>query len=198
MPKEIINFFFILLTGFSGICQNRMQANFETIQNLPPDLARHIPEGFAAMDTISGYLNGDEFRDMIMVLKNADEDTIFSRETKRPLLLLIGLRGGSLKLVEQNDNVVYCISCGGAMGDPYQQTIIQNGYFSVVMQGGTNWRWTRTITFKYSKKESDWLLHTDSSTTFHANDPETTAKDYVATVKELGKIKFSEFNYQID
>lgn len=199
---KLLIYLSFLFICFSGICQDddihRMYPNFEIIRNLPLELTQHIPAGFAAMDTVSGDLNKDKYRDMIMILKQTDEDTIYSRYTKRPLLLFTGQPDGSLQLTAQNDSVVYCIGCGGVMGDPYQGVVIKDGYFSVEMYGGSAWRWNRIITFRYSKEDNEWLLHKDGGTSFHAAEPETTTEDYMRTVKNFGKVTFSEFDYKIE
>lgn len=180
-----------LFTCFSGICQDdyirRMYPNFGIIQNLPIELTQHIPAGFAAMDTVSGDLNKDKYRDMIMILKQTDEDTIYSRDTKRPLLLFTGQPDGSLQLAAQNDNVVYCIGCGGMVGDPYQGIVIKNGYFSIEYYGGAFTRWMNTVTFKYSSVDKDWILHKRSYQYFRVDDPDNIETE-IETDKDFGKV----------
>ena len=114
---------------------HHMPSNYGTISNLPGELSKHIPKGFATRDTLSGEVNGDHYRDFLIVLKEIGEDTIVGRVPVRPLLIFTGQRDGSLKLAARNDKVVYCIECGGVMGDPYEGMTTIEAAFSVHMFG---------------------------------------------------------------
>ncbi len=79
-----------------------------------------------------------------------------SKKTRiRPLLILIGNSYGNLKKVaHNNNNTVLCHNCGGIFSDPFEGITIKNGYFSVEHYGGSNWRWTEIITYKYLKDKT--------------------------------------------
>jgi hypothetical protein len=192
--------FLVFLSTLFGYGQNKepyhMDANFGTIEKLPVQLQKYVPAGFSAMDTVYGDLNRDSYRDLVMVLRQNDEDTITMQSTKRPLLLFTGEADGTLKFAARNDNVVYCISCGGVMGDPYQGITIKNGYFSAEHYGGSSWRWTRIITFRYSAKDNTWILHKDGGESFHAAEPEKT-ETKIATEKDFGRILFEKYDNEI-
>ncbi len=100
---------------------------------------------------------------------------------------------GTFKVVARNDNTVYCIDCGGMMGDPFQGITIKKGYFSVEHCGGSAWRWTRIITYKYSKAENYWFLYKDGSDNFHTSEPEK-VECKIRTTKNFGKIPFDKFD----
>ena len=172
------------------------QAYNEDIKDLPPSLAQYVPEGYTALHTTSGHLDLDQYDDMIMVLKKNGEDTssnVVDHPEKRPLFILLGQSDNTYRLAARNDNAVYCIDCGGMMGDPFMQVVIKNGYFSIEHYGGSAWRWTRTITFKYSRDDKYWYLHKDGGESFHASEPgKMTAK--VRTIKEFGKVPFDKFD----
>ena len=168
----------------------------QDIINLPPSLAAFIPDGYTALDTTSGDLNLDQYSDMIMVLKKNGEDTtsdVIEHPEKRPLLILLGQADNSSKLAARNDNAVYCIDCGGIMGDPFMDIVIKKGYFSIEHYGGSGWRWTRTITFKYSPSDNYWYLHKDGGDSFHAADPDKVTTK-VRTIKDFGKVAFDKFD----
>lgn len=168
----------------------------KAIKNLPASLAQFVPEGYAALDTTSGDLNLDQFLDMIMILKKNGEDTtsdVVEDPEKRPLLILVGQSDHSYKLAARSDNAVYCIDCGGVMGDPFMEIAIKKGYFSVEHYGGSGWRWTRTITFKYSPADNNWYLHKDGGDSFHAAEPEKVTTK-VRTTKDFGKMPFDQFD----
>lgn len=165
-------------------------------KKLPKDISKFIPDSYAILDAVYGDLNLDKKEDLILVLKKNGEDTlsdVVDNPEKRPLLILLSDMDNKLHLVKRNDNTVYCIDCGGMMGDPYMGITIKNGYFSVEHYGGSAWRWTRIITYKYSKVDKDWLLHKDGSEGFHIGEPDTIWRS-VETSKDFGKVKFEDFD----
>ena len=83
------------------------------------------------------------------------------------------------------------------MGDPFMGIKIKNGYFSVEHYGGSSWRWTRIITYKYSKQDKEWFLHKDGSESFHASEPQK-VETKIKTTKDFGQIKFEEFDIYDD
>lgn len=160
------------------------------------DLTSFIPEGYSILDTAMGDLNFDELTDCILVLRRDGEDTlsdVIEHPEKRPLLILLRNDRLELELTRRNDNTVYCVDCGGMMGDPYMGITIKDGYFSVEHYGGSAWRWTRIITYRYSKEEKDWFLHKDGSESFHAAEPDDVESD-IKTVKDFGRVKFTDFD----
>lgn len=164
--------------------------------NLPPALSQFIPQGYAILDTANGDLNLDQYPDVIMILKKNGEDStsdVVNHPEKRPLLILTGQADKSYKLAARSDNAVYCVNCGGSMGDPYQDVVINKGYFSIEHYGGSSWRWTRTITFKYSPSDNYWYLHKDGGDSFNASDPDK-VKTTVKTTKNFGKVPFYKFD----
>jgi hypothetical protein len=176
------------------------EAYNKDIKNLLPSLAQFISEGYTVLDTTSGSLNLDLYPDMIIVLKkNGEEITsdVSEHPEKRPLLILLGQADNTYKLAARNDNSVYCIDCGGVMGDPFLDVVIKNGYFSVEHYGGSAWRWTRTITFKYSPANDYWYLYKDGGDSFHASDPESVTTK-VETTKNFGKVPFDKFDIYKD
>lgn len=159
-------------------------------------LSAYIPKGFTVLDTTSGDLNRDQYPDMILILKENGEDStsdVVDHPTRRPLLVLTGGAGPGYKLAARNNNAVYCVDCGGVFGDPFNGVTVKNGYFSVQHYGGSGWRWTRIITFKYSPADNYWYLHKDGGDTYHVSDPEQ-AETKVRTTKDFGKVPFDKFD----
>lgn len=172
------------------------EAYNEDIKILPLNLNVFVPVNYTALDTTSGDLNLDQYPDMIMVLKKNGEDTtsdVNEHPEKRPLLILIGQADRTYKFAAKSDNAVYCIDCGGIMGDPFMNIVIKKGYFSVEHYGGSTWRWTRTITFKYSPADKYWFLHKDGNESFNAIVPEK-VKTKIYTTKDFGKVPFDKFD----
>lgn len=164
--------------------------------NFASNISEFIPANYSVLDTTSGDLNLDEIKDYILVLKKNGEDTLSNVNgdpENRPLLILLGEGNNKLKLAKKNENTVYCFDCGGMMGDPFVGITIKNGYFSVEHYGGSSWRWSRIITYKYSKKDNEWFLHKDGSESFHASEPEVTESN-IRTTKDFGQVKFEDFD----
>lgn len=163
---------------------------------LPRSIAAVIPAGYSVLDTTAGDLNQDAYPDMVVVLKKDGEEsaeTDVDNPVKRPLLVMTGGADGSYSLVARNDNTVYCATCGGMMGDPYTGVTISKGYFSVEHYGGSSWRWSRIVTYKYSPADKTWLLHKDGGESFNTNEPEKVTEK-VRSVKDFGRVPFEAFD----
>lgn len=164
--------------------------------DVPTSLKSFIPGGYEALNLSRGDLNGDAYPDVVLILyRKGEEKTsdVMSHPEKRPLLLIIGQANKTYKIAARSDNAVYCFDCGGQMGDPFMGVTIKNGYFSVEHYGGSGWRWTRIVTFKYSPADKNWFLHKDGGERFHAISHEQ-VKIKIKTVKNFGKVPFQKFD----
>lgn len=153
------------------------------------EILNHTPQGYTLLDSTLGDLNRDAYTDLAVVYGKQNET-----EEDRPLLLYIGQEDGTLVLAARNDKTVFCAQCGGVFGDPFTGVAIKNGYFTVEHYGGSSWRWTRYVTFKYSVAEGNWFLSRDSSESFHASDPDNVST-IIKTKKDFGSVPFE--SYQI-
>ncbi len=154
-----------------------------------------IPEGYDLLDSASGDLNKDGHKDMILLLKRKDEQ-LFS-ETTRPLLILHGDKTKNYNLIARHDSVVLCQGCGGVFGDPYAGVVIKDNFFSVEHYGGSNWRWTRIMTFKYQSKTKNYLLHRDAGESYHMSDLDKTTQN-VNRRQDFDKLPFMKYNNQLN
>jgi|GEM_PF-4494013 len=137
----------------------------------PAAIRRTLPPGYAVLDARQGDLNRDALPDWVVVLHKADgqkTSDVIDHPTKRPLLLFVG---GAFTLAARTGNAVYCVDCGGMMGDPFTGLVIKKGYFTVEHYGGSAQRWTRYVAFRYDAATRSWLLHRDGSERFHALAP---------------------------
>jgi len=173
---------FILITIFLGLSSFGQFRSFKEF----------IPLHFTIMDSSSGDINKDGIKDMILVLRNEYEN--YNTDTTRPLLLLQGNTKGLFKLVGRNDSVVLCMGCGGVHGDPYVGITIKGGYFSIEHFGGSGWRWTRIITFKFNAKTKHFLLHRDAGESWHVSEPNKTTEN-LFNKDDFGKLSFDSFSY---
>lgn len=186
--------FFLCLSGLA--LASPPQAPRASGPALPTAIRRALPAGYAVLDATQGDLNRDATPDWLVVLHRPDEQKIsdvLNHPTKRPLLLFVGGAGGTYTLAARSDNAVYCVDCGGMMGDPFMRLAIKKGYFTVEHYGGSAQRWTRFVTFKYDPAARTWLLHRDGREQFHALDPEhgTTT---TATTKNFGRVPLAKFD----
>ena len=141
-------------------------------------------------DTASADFNRDGYRDFILILRNNAE--LQNPDTTRPLLILMGRKDDSLQLLARNDHVVFCAGCGGVFGDPYQGITVKDSFFSVDHYGGSSWRWTRHITFRFNAKKNMFFLHKDGGESFHATDPDKSTS-YFHNKTMYGKWTFAAY-----
>jgi hypothetical protein len=167
------------------------------------ELSGFIPEGYVVLDSVSGNLNGDAYLDMLLLL-TVEESADSFQWAKRPLLILIGDEKGELKLVSQNNKVVYGGDSGGMLGDPYQEISIEKGCFTVFHYGGSRWRWEVETTFCYSDTAKNWYLEKDYHHGYYLyvdEDEEKKEDDdnvITKTTKDFGVIAFDKYDIYAD
>lgn len=125
--------------------------------------------------------NHDGFEDVVLILKNSQEETISDypndNPSLRPMLFLAGDSEGSLALVARNDKAVYCVDCGGQIGDPFLgEIIVDKDFVSLEYSGGTQPQWSRVVTFKYDQEKKHWFLYEDGTETFNLSTATETSK----------------------
>lgn len=156
-------------------------------------MRQFVPAGYRLLDMETGDLNRDAYPDKLLVLDTIQTDTtVTGSEARRPLLLLTADAQGRYTLAARNDNSVLCSGCGGMMGDPYQGLTIKKGYFSVEHYGGTGWRWTHILTFKYNPADAHWYLHRAGGESYHTGRPDD-VKTHIETTRDFGRIRFEQY-----
>ncbi|MEM7368614.1 MAG: hypothetical protein AAF587_08410 [Bacteroidota bacterium] len=197
MIHQRILFLHVLLGGMIGCTNGSRMENTSSGSSDPSDQAdAFIPHGYSMLDSASGHLNMDSIIDMILILKKDGEETSsepVDHPEERPLLLLLGQANNQFRLATQNKQTVYCVNCGGMMGDPYQGLVIKDGYFSVEHYGGSGLRWSRIITYRYDPKEKHWFLHRDGGESFQVRNPDD-VDTYMRTKKDFGTVRFEAFD----
>lgn len=144
------------------------------------------------LDTLKGDLNGDEFADILLLMRHKNESQS-DENLERPLFILLGTATG-YHLGATSQTAVYCYLCGGVMGDPYTgMQIDTSGTFSLNHYGGSNWRWTRNLTFRFDAEAKDWFLIQDVSESFSVFEEDNVQID-LKTPKEFGRVSFSQFD----
>jgi hypothetical protein len=183
-----MQFFFLLLFFSVSFAAGAQSPDPQLFQNL-------IPGNHSLLDSASGDWNKDGYKDLVLILKNDAEEQ--NPDTTRPLLLLAGTADGGYKLLARNDSVVLCKGCGGVLGDPYAGIVIKNGYFSIEHYGGSSWRWTRVITFRFDPKSGQFRLHRDAGVSYHTSNPDETT-DVISNKAHYGKLLFTKYSYWMD
>jgi len=159
------------------------------------ELKSLTPTGFEILGHHYGDLNKDELTtDLILILKASDEaetSDMIDHPTPRPLHIYTR-QAGSLQHRAQNDQTVLCVDCGGIFGDPYSGIAIKNGYFSVEHYGGSNWRWTKIITYRYHPESDSWRLHKIGEESFHSSVPDE-VETAIQSTKDFGVVDFKDY-----
>ena len=122
------------------------------------------------------------------VTENADDDGL------RTLFIALRQTDGSLKIVKRNDKVVYCRQCGGVFGDPYAGLSTAPNRFSVDHYGGSNWRWSNSYSFAYSRRDDTWQLVRVEQSSFHTANPDKVKSRIYKPPRDFGKIDIADFD----
>ena len=179
---RLLLFLFLLFTF-----QSHAQSQFQPLNS-------YILKDFMILDSLSGDINKDKIKDLVLILKHNQEDNNY--DTVRPLLLLEGNNQGLYRLMAKNDNVVLCEICGGVFGDPYDGISINNGTFSIEHYGGSRFRWTRTITFKFDKSSNQFFLKRDAGIDYDNTNPDKKPEKRSYNKKDFGQLVFTKYNYE--
>lgn len=164
-------------------------------QSQSQSLSSFIPKNYAILDTSFGDFNMDGKLDALIVLKVKGESDTSNAD--RPLLILEGIDKDKYKLAGRNDHIVFCASCGGAMGDPYEGVSIEKGTFTVMLYGGSAWRWTQDIIFFYDGKKGKYMLYQDMGESYNSTKPNKVKK--IKNQKDKwGKVSFEEYSNDLD
>lgn len=161
-----------------------------------PDAARpFVAAGTQPLAFEVADLNRDGRPDAILVLeptlKPGDDEFA---ERPRPLLILIGEPAGGYREAARNLKVVYCSSCGGMMGDPFQGVTVGPGTFTVENAGGSAWRWGVAYRFDYSRRDDTWQLVRVVASNYHVSEPNGPKATVSTPPKDFGKIDIADFD----
>lgn len=160
------------------------------------ELKTFIPEGYSILDTVSGKLNRDDIPDLILVLKRTNEVDLSKTSDyaiKRILVVLLGLTDHTYQLAGSNADIIYCHACGDQIEEPYQKCTIENFEFTIEQNGGSAWRWSRSIAFALNTS-GNFILTKDVTISFAKDNIEATKDVITKTGKELGSINFDQFD----
>ncbi|MDQ4122648.1 MAG: hypothetical protein M3209_14515 [Acidobacteriota bacterium] len=184
-----------IVLSFSAICISFAQTS-ENELKIPPEVTPFVENETKAIALEKADLNGDGTQDFILVLedlKNESED----EKGKRSLLVLTRGADDKLTLAKRNDKgVVYCRTCGGIFGDPFDGVIAGTKTFSVELYGGSAWRWKMSYKFNYSRIDRTWQLDRVIELSYHTSDPNKVKTRTHTPPRDFGKIDIADFDPQ--
>lgn len=138
-----------------------------------------FPKDHVVEDFKLGYINADTLIDIAVVLKHKNEliqDSINIKERNRPLIIFLQTPKKSFTKFKTADSLILCQICGGMFGDPYSGMEIKDQLILLHFYGGSRYRWTRDLEFKYDKKTNNLILVRDDEGSYDALNLDT---DYV-------------------
>ena len=160
---------------------------------VPAGVKPFVAKDKAVFAIESADLNGDGTKDYILVVENAKAADGEGVDDKRSLLILTSDSSGKLKLIKTNDKIVFCRSCGGVFGDPFAGVRVKLNSFKVDNYGGSNWRWSYSYTFNYSRIDKTSQLVRVVEDSFNALDPKK-YKTKTSTPKKFGKVDIADLD----
>lgn len=171
MKKIFYLFFIVSLVKFDLFSQY--------IPSIGKKIEDFIPKGWDTLKVINCDFNHDGMKDIIAVLKNKEEDNFASShiDIKRLLIVLLKEKNGySLKI--KNNNVIFCKTCGGGWGDPFEHINVKDNIITINHYGGSSWRWADTHKFRYQNE--DWFLIGKTYYNYHNTEHCDSLDDFVS------------------
>lgn len=137
-----------------------------------------VPAGWFVLAESAGDLNKDGQEDLVLILAHGSEkssDPDASQETPRWLVLLFRNREGGFRRSAVSDKAVFCRSCGGVFGDPFQEIAVERVSVVISHYGGSCQRWGMVHRFRY--QDDDWFLIGETLTDVDCNTLQETTTD---------------------
>jgi hypothetical protein len=183
----------LLAMGFPALA---VSGEYIPMDKIPADVKPFIEQGTLPLALEAADLNGDGLKDRVLVLEKQKKTALEAEmeENQRPLLILIRESKGSLKLAKRNDKIVYCSSCGGVLGDPFQGIKASSKSFEVYLNGGSRERWSFEYRFNYSRKDNTWQLARVRETYYDTLKPNAETTEVYTPPKDYGKIDIADFD----
>jgi hypothetical protein len=186
MRKIIITIFFLIVI---------LPVSVARAENLtvPEDVAPFIEPETKVIALSAADLNGDGLADYILVLERSGEQHM-DKPGQRPLLILLRNPVGGLWQAKRNEKIIFCSTCGGVMGDPFQGVTAKTKQFVVSHYGGSAWRWGITYQFNYSNRDKSWQLVKVEHESFHTGEPDKMERKVETPPKDYGLIDIADFD----
>ncbi len=131
-----------------------------TIKNCNEKFIKFVPENYTVLDSAQADFNKDGLMDVALVIEKMNTD-----DEERAILILQKYKAGYV-INTLNKTTLYCKTCGGIFGDPYNGITFNQNILKVHNYGGSSWRWSNTHIFRYQKGE--WQLIGLSYDSYHS------------------------------
>jgi len=163
---------------------------------IPDELKEFLLHNTKPIELKSADLNMDGKMDYVMVLTstNVEAGKEHNDESRRITLIIIRKETGELSIFARNENVAFCASCGGMMGDPFEGVEVKPGSFTFINSGGSRERWSYSYQFNYSKKDKAWQLVKVTESEVDTLKPRRGKTTILTPPKHYGKIDFVDFD----
>jgi len=183
-----------VLCLYFGCTTSVFAQQFGAPKTIPNDLRPFIEPATKLIAYQTADLNGDGTSDYVFVLekqpRKPDDPPI--EQGQRLLKIATRLANGTLSVVKTNANIVFCSTCGGIMGDPFESLTAAAKTFSVRLSGGSNSRWAYMFKFNYSRRDNTWQLVLAEETSYQASDPKNVERKTFTPPKDFGKIDIAD------
>lgn len=158
------------------------------LQHLPDYLTKHIPKGYAVLDTCSADLNTDGIQDFFLVTHKLTE-SLKNRTQDRSLKILLGKGDGTYQAKCESRTVLPSLEVGG-FTDPYPGVIAGKSRFVIQFLAGSNRKQSFATTFEYSAADKDWIQIQEIQESYFMDKQEYKAD--TTTPKQFGRITFKK------
>ena len=189
--KQFFQVLFLLFANLIVAQNKTFRLSLEDDFKLNQQLNLCLDKDQSLQDYEIGDLNKDNKDDLILIA-NSEMDA----HANRKIYLFTNQGNHQFKLAATNQNIIECGECGGmGVGDPYEKTVIESGFFSFDLLYGSNCKDAVTVTFKCDPKKKNWFLHKDTIQTYcNEVGPDGAIKSKISepNKKDYGK-KFEDY-----
>ncbi len=119
-----------------------------------------IPENYSIVDTVSGDLDKDTIKELVVAYNTAPENEIDGVQRE---LIIYKIKNGKWTEWKKSNEALYGSRDGGMMGDPYGQMEIINGTLLISQNGGSSWKWGFTDKYRFQNGEFYLIGYTSSA-----------------------------------
>jgi hypothetical protein len=112
------------------------------------------PKGWRVLEKAVGDLNRDGMPDVAIVFKNPAEDRQGQFDVQR-LLVVAFKKGAQFERSAFSFDEILCKTCGGVLGDPFQEIKIERNTVVISHYGGSRERWGHK--YRYRLEPGGWM-----------------------------------------
>ncbi|GAA4470363.1 hypothetical protein GCM10023093_31490 [Nemorincola caseinilytica] len=142
----------------STVCAAQDEQVLSHIPAIGSAIKAFIPKGYDSVYSARGDMNKDGLEDVAIVLaktvqepgdENVNDDPAKDADEGYRYLVVLLRTANGWKLGGKSATAVYCRTCGGVFGDPFESITIKKGVMVIEHYGGSHTRWAVTTRFQY-------------------------------------------------